>query len=81
MNVPIVIGAPFVTAEKFAEMTGQSVCSVKEQIKNNQLPTYVLPASARQKDPSSERRKRFVDMSRLLIEGFKRAGSDPLLKM
>lgn len=65
MNLSVVIGAPFVSPKKFAEITGQEIGAVNQQIKDDQLPVVVLPQSPRQKDPSSSRRKKFVNLTKL----------------
>ena len=79
MNFSIVIGSPFMSAEKFADLTGQTVCAVVNQLNDGQLPVFVLPPSVKQKDPKSSRRKRFVDTTRLVVEGLKRAGEDVVI--
>lgn len=65
MSLAIVIDSPFVTDIKFAEMTGQSVPAVKTQMSNGQLPIFTLPQSIRQKDPSSTRRRKFINLVEL----------------
>jgi hypothetical protein len=62
MSLTVVIDSPFVTDAKFAEMTGQTVAAVKAQMSNNQLPIFTLPQSSRQKDPSSTRRRKFINL-------------------
>tara|TARA_R110001583_G_scaffold192772_1_gene359743 strand:- start:1185 stop:1403 length:219 start_codon:yes stop_codon:yes gene_type:complete len=68
MGVSFAIQAPFVSAAKFAEMTGQKESQVSEQMKNGQLPEFILPPSVRQKDPSSTRRKKFINLVRLYAD-------------
>ena len=50
-------------------MTGQTVPAVKAQMSNGQLPIFTLPQSSRQKDPSSTRRRKFIN----LVEVYKQA--------
>jgi hypothetical protein len=68
MATSFAIQAPFVSVTKFAELTGQPLGAVTEQLKNGQLPEFILPASVRQKDPSSTRRKKFINLVRLYAD-------------
>jgi len=71
---------PFLSVDKFAELTGQTPRSVKEQLINGQLPIYTLPTSARVKDKTNARAGRlFVDMYSLHVISIQRIHDKPEL--
>lgn len=74
MALIFTIPEPFVSVREFARRTGQTKNAVYSQISKGQLPTHVLPQSASQKDPSSTKRKRFIDMTALHLDALKRNG-------